>query len=858
MLSLYRTLSIRYLSRRWFRALLIVLSIALGVATLVATRTLNDTMARAVVAASNPLAGLVDLIVNNADLRVSRDLAREIAAVAGVKKVQARLWGRARVRARDELLPVLVIGVDVTEAVGVGSRQNDVVLSPGTEQAFAASKFFGAIPAVVGRELARELPASVKTLELEHNRRRHSLVKAGTVEARGEWAVLSGHVIVLDQDDAARVLGYLPGQVNRLDVVLETGVNPQQMREAITAKLAGRALVQTPAEQNLATGSAMAGFRTGFSLCGVAALIVGMFLVYNALSVTVAERRHEIGILLAVGATRPQILALFAGEAALLGLTGAVLGIPAGIGLADLGLRPMHAILNDVFTGLDVRAVEVTPQIVLLALAAGIVTTVGAALWPAVQASRENPAEAVRRVSRAPTSRHLVVLLIASLALLAIGVTLTLLRDILPRHWGTFGGLSLVLVAALVASPLCATLIASALRPLARRFFPIEWRLAADNLLQAPGRTGMVIGALAAGVSLVMQTAGVIQSNRVALRDWIQNSITADVIVTAGSAIGGGGQTEPMGPEVGEALAGLPGTDAVLTIRSPRVNFRGDEVMLLAFDAGLAARLQHDRIPDAVEVPLFRRLDAEPDAVLVSENFAARYGIAAGDTLTLSSEHGPVRLRVAGTIVDYSWSLGTVYINRRDYLEHWKDTRADIYDIYLKPAYTAKDMKEKVSARFGARYDLQPLTRTELVDSIDLVIERVYGIAYSQQVVVMLVAGLGVITSLLISVLQRRREMGLLRAIGAPQTQVIHSVLAEGCLMGAFGTVLGVLFGIPLEWFVLKVVILEESGFLFPVHIPWTGALLIALVALATATLAGLGPAIHAVRQRIPEAIAYE
>jgi putative ABC transport system permease protein len=83
-------------------------------------------------------------------------------------------------------------------------------------------------------------------------------------------------------------------------------------------------------------------------------------------------------------------------------------------------------------------------------------------------------------------------------------------------------------------------------------------------------------------------------------------------------------------------------------------------------------------------------------------------------------------------------------------------------------------------------------------------------------------------------------------------------VLAEACLMGALGTALGVLFGIPLEWFVLKVVIFEESGFLFPVHIPWTGALLIALIAIATATLAGLGPAMYSVRQRIPEAIAYE
>ena len=122
----------------------------------------------------------------------------------------------------------------------------------------------------------------------------------------------------------------------------------------------------------------------------------------------------------------------------------------------------------------------------------------------------------------------------------------------------------------------------------------------------------------------------------------------------------------------------------------------------------------------------------------------------------------------------------------------------------------------------------------------------------------MFVAALGVVTALLISVLQRRREMGLLRAIGASRVQVVRSVLAEAALMGVFGTIIGVLVGIPLQWYVLKVLILEESGYLFPLYVPWLGALIIAVAAMATATLAGLGPALYAVRQRIPDAIAYE
>jgi putative ABC transport system permease protein len=140
----------------------------------------------------------------------------------------------------------------------------------------------------------------------------------------------------------------------------------------------------------------------------------------------------------------------------------------------------------------------------------------------------------------------------------------------------------------------------------------------------------------------------------------------------------------------------------------------------------------------------------------------------------------------------------------------------------------------------------------------DETIEQLYGIAFGQQVAVMAVAALGVVTALLISVLQRRRELGLLRAVGASRAQVLRSVLAEALLMGAVGTVIGLAVGVPLQWYALRVVLLEETGYAFPVYVPWAAALWIALASVAAATLAGLGPALHATRQPIAEAVAQE
>src|SRR5262249_39257337 len=143
------------------------------------------------------------------------------------------------------------------------------------------------------------------------------------------------------------------------------------------------------------------------------------------------------------------------------------------------------------------------------------------------------------------------------------------------------------------------------------------------------------------------------------------------------------------------------------------------------------------------------------------------------------------------------------------------------------------------------------MNKEQIIDKIAGVVNRLYAVAYVQQIVVAMVAALGVILALLISVLQRRREMGLLRAVGATQRQVLVSVVAEATLMGLIGTIIGMAAGLPIEYYIVKVVIFHESGFVFPVLPPWGEAVWIVAASIAVATLAGLGPALRAVRMRI-------
>jgi putative ABC transport system permease protein len=895
MFTVYRTLSARYLRRHWVRAVLIVASIALGVATLVATRALNETMNKAGLASVNPMPGVADLVVSNGDLTVSGALAHTLAQIPGVQEAWPRIFQNVRLPDLDNR-SVLVLGIEPGEEQKGSGLDIRITKDPELLRLAAAmpksvtdlAEHYSPAPAIVGRELElaiqekyrkdgiASLPSLLSRVLGVSNQAKAwmdrllfvqkdlqgpktMLLRAGTVEATGVAASLSGNVLIMELADAAKTLGMKAGQVNRIDIVLKRGVNKSKLREEIENAIRGHGVVRTPEEQNQAIGSVMSGMQTGFSLCGLAALVVGLFLVYNALAVCVAERRHEIGVLLSLGAMRAQVLILFGGEALVLGLAGSLLGIPLGIGLAYLGLQPMQEVLRDIFFNIEADQVDISPGLILVAMGAGIVTAVAAALVPAVTASREVPAEAVRRIPKPPSRRHLAWQVAASLFMMLAGTACILLRMALPTRLGTYGGMILVLLGALVAAPLITAVVARMLQPWAQRFWPIHWRLAADNLVRAPGRTGLVIAALAAGIALVTQTYGTIISNRTSLRDWVQDAIAADLIVTSGSPIGaGGGQTQAMSEGLAKELSAIPGVEIALPSRFRKVPYQETQVLLFAIDAGGAYQHEKDRATAAANVQSYKILAESKRTCVISDNFAALHGVAKGDVLVLNSNHGEVRFLVVGQMKDYSWNHGTIFINRADYKQMWNDNEVDVFDVYVQPGHDVARVQESLLKKLGAEHGLVCETRHRVQERIEDMIEKLYGIALSQQFVVMFVAALGVVMALLISVLQRRREMGLLRAIGASSRQVVFSVLAEAFLMGVIGTVIGFLVGVPLEWYVLKVLILEESGYLFPVHVPWQEALIIVSAGLLTPILAGIGPALVSVRQRIPEAIAYE
>ncbi len=342
MFALYRTLSLRYLRMRWGLNVLVVLSIGLGVSVWVATSALYESLEQSILVSLNPMAGIADLYLSNGDAGVRRDLDKRVAAVRGVKDVRPVVIKDVRVILDGRPWQAATLfGIDLPEGAEADPSFHDVKVGEIDRLAAAVALATGRTPVVVGHGLETMLPPDQRRLRLMIAGRPQEVTRVGTIEASGSMAVLGGNVLVTKCDLAARLAGR-PGRVTRMDIVLQPDADHEAVARAIRAELnepdAGQ--VRTPQAEDNRVRETLEPLKVGSLIVSAGALVVGMFLVYNTLSVSVAERRHDIGVLRSLGATRDQVRRLFQGEAIFLGVLGVLVGIPFGLALAQLTARP--------------------------------------------------------------------------------------------------------------------------------------------------------------------------------------------------------------------------------------------------------------------------------------------------------------------------------------------------------------------------------------------------------------------------------------------------------------------------------------------------------------------------------------
>ena len=672
----------------------------------------------------------------------------------------------------------------------------------------------------------------------------------GLMRTGGLTSAFGGNLAVMDIYAAEKIFGR-GRNFDRIDLAVSEGASVPQCQAALEQMLGPGFKVAPPSARGEQFESMLRVYSTSVDISSAFALFIGMFIIYNSFGIALTQRRSEIGILRALGASRGQIRMLFLGESAIAGLCGSVAGIFFGILMARAMAGYIGGLLGNVY-GIAERAEEVSmnPKLMALALAIGVVTSIIGALIPARNAARVDPVKALQKgryqvlsAGENRTRRTVAIILgVVSVVLLAAGRTPVVLY-------------LFVIAAALLLTPAVALWLARALRPALKRLFPVEGTLAADSLIQAPRRTSATVAALMLSLSQVIGLAGVAAASYTSIIDWVNTALNPDLFVTPSENLSVRTFRFPasMGPE----LEHIPGIEQIQQVRSARVTFRNQPILIVSVEIQKLAEKSHRR-PVAGDMTEMYRLTAQGRGAIASENLAVLQHLSRGDVLEIPTPGGMLRIPLVGINRDYSDQIGSILIDRSVFEQWWHDDTVNIFRVYLKPGATSVEVKQRILERFSSERRLFVLTNGELRSHILEITGQWFGMTYIQIAIAVLVAVLGIVNTLTVSIIDRRRELGVLQAVGGFRCQVRGTIWMEALSIGLIGLIMGIALGAVSLYCWLQITYHDLAGMRLDYQFPVGIALALVPVILGAAFIAALGPARSAVRGSLVEALEYE
>src|SRR6185503_12842092 len=519
-------------------------------------------------------------------------------------------------------------------------------------------------------------------------------------------------------------------------------------------------------------------------------------------------------------------------------------GIAASIGtlIADVYGVAQHA-----------DELSTSPALLALALAIGIGTSIVAAAIPARNAARVDPVQALQKgkyqILSAGESRLRAALGVA-LGAVSIGCLSTgMSRPIF------YAGYVLAIVVSLLVSPLLSLALARALRPLLKWLRPVEGALAADSLIQSPRRTSASVSALMLSLALVVAFAGMARASYDSIIDWMESALNPELFVLPSQNVVM--RTIRFPPSMGPEIAAIPGVERVQMVRDARIVFRQTPVMVVAVEVNSIAETVR-REPVAGDADDMYRRTAAGEGLMVSDNLAQLQGLKLGELVEVPAPNGLIKLPIVGIVVDYSDQQGTILMDRSLFIRYWNDDSVNVFRVYLKPGAPAADVRQRILERYAGARQVFVLTNVELKRYILKITDQWFGLTSVQIAVAVLVAILGIVNTLTVSITDRRRELGVLQAVGGLHGQIRRTIWIEALSIGVLGLVLGFALGAVNLYYILQIVHRDIAGMRLDYAFPLSVTLVLVPTIFASAFVAAIWPAESAVRGSLVEALEYE
>ncbi len=598
-----------------------------------------------------------------------------------------------------------------------------------------------------------------------------------------------------------------------------------------------------------------AAFRTNLMAFSLLALFVGLFLIYNTMTFSVVKRRPLFGTLRCLGVTPREIFALVTSEALIVGLVGSGLGLLLGIAMGRNALSAVTQTIADLYFVLTVRSVGIPVASLVKGGLIGVVATVLTASLPAWEAASVSPRVALSRSSLESKTRHAVVwAAVGGLATLGVGVGLLALptRSLVIG----FGSLSTVVLGFALLTPLATSLFMRGATHVCGRIWGSLGRMAPRDVVNSLSRTSIAVAALMIAVSVTIGVSLMIGSFRHTVVTWLEHALQGDVYVQAPS-FKATRNVRTLDPAVVQIVERASGVAKVELIRAVNVDSPVGPVYV---EAGNSA--------DYGTGLLYKSADGSPEetwekvrngAVIVSEPFANRLGLLPrGDTITLYTNKGPRTFDVVGIYYDYASSEGAVIMSMDDYRHFWNDDAITALAVILEPGADADSVARDLTKSLAPVQRVFVRPNQALRNDVLAVFDRTFAITGALQMLATTVAFIGVLSALLSLQLDKRRQLGILRAVGLTVRELWGMVLLETGLMGTVAGLLAIPTGYTLSLILIYIINQRSFGWTLQMLVepkPFIQAFGVAIVA---ALLAGVYPAYRMGKMVIAEALRFE
>jgi putative ABC transport system permease protein len=668
----------------------------------------------------------------------------------------------------------------------------------------------------------------------------------GIAEFAGSETAGGANFALFDLATAQQFIINQPGLVDSISVVGDGSMSDEALAAEIQDHLQGRDIEvltgQEITDENQSDIEQGLSFFTIFlTIFAAISLFVGCFIIFNVFSISAAHRQQENALLRAIGASRGQVTRVLFVEALAVGILGGVLGFGGGVALAIIIIQLLQA---TGFATADTSLV-VQPSVLVTSLIVGVVVTILCAIVPAIRSGRVPPLAAMRDVAvdRSAVSRSRLVVGVVCAAIAVLGIALGISQDALWLAPGIVG----LFVAFIVLGPLFVAPIARFIgRPLGA-VRGVTGEIAGRNAATSPKRTALTAGALGIGLALLVGVSTLGSSVKSSIRESIGEQFTGDFAITSSEANSGfGGLPTTMVDQLNE----LPQIeDAVgLGINLITVDDGGGpdgSTVLVTDPTHAAAVLDMSFLSGAWS-------DLDANGILVSADRADEDGLALGDTFQATLLDGTTKQLTVDGVYDAD-DFGDLIVSR----ELFADQHSDLFDLYVwgKNAPGVSDDEVEAAIRtVTADYPTSKVqTRTEFIDDQSKQVDGFLNFIYALLLMSVFIAVLGIVITLLLAVYERRRELGLMRAVGMTRPQMRSSVRWEAVVTAFLGALMGTGLGLALGWVVVKA--LEDEG-LNSFSISIRSIIIFAVAALVVAVIAAWIPARRAAKADILQAIA--